>query len=153
MGSSNCWIAVASAEHALRGRDHQPTGFMQVCHGKRAPLARLCAGDWVAYYAPAQTMGGKDRLQSFVSLGRVAPGEPYPVDMGGGFVPFRRDVAYVSAQAAPITPLLDRLQFVENRERWGYPFRFGLFQIPAADMRLIARAMRVDSAALALDNI
>ncbi len=29
------WIAVASAEHARRGRDHQPPGFMQVGHGKR----------------------------------------------------------------------------------------------------------------------
>jgi hypothetical protein len=31
------WIAVASAEHAQRGRSE---GFMQVCHGKAAPLRR-----------------------------------------------------------------------------------------------------------------
>ena len=28
------WIAVASADHARRGRDHQPPGFMQVSRGK-----------------------------------------------------------------------------------------------------------------------
>ena len=32
------WIAVASADHVARG---VAGGFMQVCHGKRAPLARI----------------------------------------------------------------------------------------------------------------
>jgi hypothetical protein len=32
------WIAVASAEHAHRGRDDPKGGFMQVGHGKLAPL-------------------------------------------------------------------------------------------------------------------
>ena len=54
------WIAVACADHARQGRDHAPVGFMQVCHGKAGPLARLRAGDLVAYYAPARTMGGRD---------------------------------------------------------------------------------------------
>lgn len=147
------WIAVASAEHALRGRDHSPIGFMQVCHGKCAPLKRLRAGDVVAYYAPAQTMGGQVKLQSFVSLGVVQPGEPYAFDMGGGFVPYRRDVRYVRAQPAPIAPLLDALDFVDNRQRWGYRFRLGLFEVGAADMRRIARAMGADMAALAWDSM
>lgn len=144
------WIAVASAEHALRGRDHAPVGFMQVCHGKRAPLQRLRAGDVVAYYAPALTMGGKDRLQSFVSIGVVQAGEPYAFDMGGGFVPHRRDVRYVSAQPAPIVPLLDALGFVEDRQRWGHQFRFGLFEVSSDDMGRIARAMRADLLPLGL---
>ncbi|UJW80083.1 EVE domain-containing protein [Hydrogenophaga sp. SL48] len=143
---SRHWIAVASAEHALRGRDHTPVGFMQVCHGKSAPLKRLRAGDVVACYAPARTMGGKDRLQRFVSLGVVQAGEPYAVDMGGGFVPHRRDVRYVSAQPAPIAPLLDGLDFVEDRQRWGHKLRFGLFEVSSDDMRRIARAMRADLA-------
>jgi len=144
------WIAVASAEHALIGRDHAPVGFMQVCHGRCAPLKRLRAGDVVAYYAPAQTMGGKDRLQSFVSIGVVQPGEPYAFDMGGGFVPHRRDVRYASAQPAPIVPLLDALDFVEDRQRWGYKFRFGLFEVSEADMRRIGLAMRADLTALGM---
>ena len=89
------WMAVACAEHARRGRDHAPQGFMQVCHGKRGPLVRLQPGYWVAYYSPSTRMGGSDRLQSLVSIGRVAPGQPYAFDMGGGFVPFRRDVHYL----------------------------------------------------------
>jgi hypothetical protein len=95
-------------------------------------------------------MGGKDRLQSFVSIGIVQAGAPYAFDMGGGFVPYRRDVAYVCTQEAPIAPLLDAFEFVEDRARWGYKFRFGLFQISDHDMALIARAMRADLAALGL---
>jgi len=142
------WIAVASAEHARRGCAAPDTGYMQVCHGKSAPLKRMSAGDRVAYYSPALSMGGKDKLQRFVSIGLVRAGEPYAFDMGGGFVPFRRDVAYVAAQEASILPLLDEFEFVEDRQRWGYKFRFGLFDISDHDMRLIARAMRADAAML-----
>ena len=140
----NNWIAVASAEHARRGCALPAQGYMQVCHGKRAPLQRVAPGDRVAYYAPALTMGGKDKLQSFVSIGLVQPGEPYAFDAGGGFVPYRRDVAYVPAAESRIAPLLDRLELASDRARWGYQFRFGLFTISAHDMALIAKAMQVD---------
>ena len=143
-GTRTNWIAVASAEHARRGCDactDAQSGFMQVCHGKRAPLARVQPGDRVAYYSPSVTMGGKDELQSFVSIGLVLPGEPYAFDMGGGFVSFRRDVKYLKADEAPIAPLLDDFEFVEDRQRWGYKFRFGLFKISDNDMLLIAMAM------------
>ena len=143
------WIAVASAEHARCGCA-ETMGFMQVCHGKCAPLKRVVAGDCVAYYSPTLVMGGKDKFQSFVSIGVVQAGEPYAFDMGGGFVPFRRDVAYVAAREASILPLLDEFEFVENRQRWGYKFRFGLFEVSDHDMRLIARAMQANLAALGL---
>lgn len=172
------WVAVACLEHALRGCAEPERGFMQVCHGKRSPLQRMAPGDRVVYYAPTRTMGGKDKVQAFVSAGLVLPGVPYayrdagppqvamaplggsaaPTEaahaasaaasvgatsfMGGGFVSYRRDVAYVPAQQAPIVPLLDALDFVEDRQRWGYPFRFGLFAIGDADMRRIAAAMQ-----------
>jgi EVE domain len=144
-GQSN-WVAIACAEHARKGRDtctEAGHGFMQVCHGKRAPIARVKPGDRVAYYAPTITMGGKDKLQSFVSIGIVQSAEPYAFDMGGGFVPFRKDVLYVKAQEAPIAPMLNEFEFIENRQRWGYKFRFGLFSISDHDMLLIARAMQV----------
>jgi hypothetical protein len=149
MGRKN-WIAVACAGHARRGCEMPGAGYMQVCHGKCAPLKRVTAGDRVAYYSPTLTMGGKDKLQRFVSIGVVQAGEPYAFGMGGGFVPFRRDVAYVAAREASILPLLDDFEFVENRQRWGYKFRFGLFEVSDHDMRLIARVMQADLAALGL---
>ena len=139
------WIAVASAEHARRGRDAK-SGFMQVGHGKLAPLKRVKPEDRVAYYAPSLVFGVKDDLQSFVSIGSVLPGEPYTFDMSGSFVPYRRDVAYLPAREVPIVPLLDDFDFIENRQCWGYKFRFGLFEINDHDMQSIAKAMKVDFA-------
>ncbi|WP_082680331.1 EVE domain-containing protein [Paucibacter sp. KCTC 42545] len=136
--SPRCWIAVASAEHVRLGRAQ---GFMQVCHGKAAPLRRLRAGDRVAYYSPSRQFGGKDKLQSFTALGRVLERPPYAFDMGGGFVPFRRDVVWQEVRVAPIQPLLDRLAFSRGQKTWGYQLRFGLFEVSAQDMDLIAEAM------------
>lgn len=59
-------------------------------------------------------------------------------------MPNRRDVVYAHAMEVPIAPLLDAFEFVENRMRWGYKFRFGLFAISEHDMRLIATAMDAD---------
>ncbi|EEG10339.1 EVE domain-containing protein [Pseudogulbenkiania ferrooxidans] len=133
-----CWIAVASAEHVRRGRAE---GFMQVCHGKAAPLRRLGPGDWVVYYSPTERFGGSTPLRAFTAIGTVRDGEPYQVDMGDGFLPFRRDVRWLAAQEAPIMPLLDRLAFSAGKRNWGYPFRFGLVELAEPDLRLIAAAM------------
>jgi hypothetical protein len=91
------WIAVASAEHVRRGRDE---GFMQVSHGKAAPLKRIKPGDRVVYYSPAVTFGGKDGLQSFTAIGKVKDREPYVFDMGKGSKPFRRDVTWRSVRCS-----------------------------------------------------
>jgi hypothetical protein len=146
----NNWIAVASADHARKGCVSPDHGFMQVCHGKSAALKRVMPGDRVAYYAPTIAMGTRDKFQSFVSIGIVQPGVPYEFDMGGGFVPFRRNVRYIAAEEAPIAPLLDSLDFVEDRARWGYKFRFGLFKVSDHDMTLIAGAMKADPRSLHL---
>jgi len=131
------WIAVASAEHARRGKE---LGFMQVCHGKSAPLRRLKLGDGVVYYSPNTTMRAKDRLQSFTTIGRVKDERTYQADMGG-FRPFRRDVQYRDAREAPIAPLLEHLALTHGKPNWGAAFRFGLVEISAADFATIAQAM------------
>jgi hypothetical protein len=138
------WVAVASAEHVRHGREH---GFMQVCHGKAAPLRRIHPGDRVAYYSPCVAFRGRDRLQSFTAIGMVQAGEPYEFDMGGGFRPFRRNVAWFEAGEAPIQPLLDRLEFSTGGRHWGYPMRFGLFAISDRNMDVISSAMQVHVAA------
>ena len=138
------WVAVASAEHVRHGREH---GFMQICHGKAAPLRRIHPADRVVYYSPCVTFRGKDKLQSFTAIGVVQAGEPYEFDMGGGFCPFRRDVAWFEATETPIQPLLDRLEFSAGIRNWGYQLRFGLFAVSGADMDVISSAMRVRVAA------
>lgn len=134
------WIAVASAAHVRIGRAQ---GFMQVNHGKAAPLRRVTPGSRVAYYSPTVTYGGKDRLQAFTAIGIVKAREPYQGDMGDGFRPFRRDVDWLDARETPIQPLLDELEFSAGVRNWGQKFRFGLFRICDHDMDVIASAMGV----------
>ena len=114
---------------------------MQVCHGKAGPLRRISSGDRVIYYSPAQTMGGKDGLQSFTAIGTALPRAPYAHDMGDGFIPFRRDVAWAQSQITPIRPLLEQLDLTRGQRNWGYSFRFGLVEISAADYALIRSLM------------
>lgn len=144
MSERRNWIAVACAEHVQRGRR---LGIMQVCHGKAAPLRRVRAGDRVAYYSPTATFGGRDKCQSFTAFGHVVDGHVYQVDMGGGFLPFRRDVRWEPVREAPILPLLGRLDFTRGLRSWGYAFRYGLFAASDHDMDLIAREMQVGHAA------
>jgi hypothetical protein len=136
------WIAVASAEHVRLGRGE---GFMQVSHGKAAPLKRIKPGDGVIYYSPTTVFGKKDALQSFTAIGTVKDGEPYQVEMklasGKGFKPYRRDVTWAKAKETPIAPLLDELEFTAGKANWGYQLRFGLFSISAKDFRRIAKAI------------
>ena len=134
------WLAIACSDHVRRGRAE---GFMQVCHGKPAPLCRLKQGDGVVYYSPTQAMGGKDRLQSFTSQGVISSDAVYQVDMGQGFHPYRRDVQWNDTMIVPIRPLLDRLELTRGKSNWAYPFRFGLLEISSRDFQLIAEAMAV----------
>ncbi|MGO4125514.1 EVE domain-containing protein [Inquilinus sp. YAF38] len=136
---SGCWIAVASTEHVRRGREG---GFMQVCHGKAAPLRRIRRGDRVIYYSPTGTFGGKDRLQAFTAIGSVIDDGPYDVDLGNGFQPYRRAVAWEDVGETPVHPLLDTLAFTAGRPNWGYQLRFGLFAICDGDAEVIEAAMR-----------
>jgi len=140
---SDDWVAVASAEHVAIGRAQ---GFMQVGHGKGAPLKRLHAGDRIAYYSPARVFGGKDACQAFTAVGVVRDERVYQGDMGDGFKPFRKDVDWLEAREAPIRPLLESLSFTSGKTNWGYALRFGLLKVTEADMEVIVQAMHVKKA-------
>ena len=143
MQTRKYWVGVASADHVAIG---QAGSFMQVCHGKAAPLRRISPGEGVAYYSPAQVMRGSDGLQSFTAIGFARDSGPYAFDMGNGFVPSRRDVDWLPSHPAPIRPLLQDLTFTKGQRNWGYAFRFGVLQIAAADFSAIAAAMAADQA-------
>ena len=135
---SGYWIGVAAANHIAKGREGS---FMQLNHGKSAPLKRMKAGDIIAYYSPVTIFGGTEKLRAFTAIGRVKEGEPYLGDMGGGFKPYRLDVEWLASEFAPIEPLLETLEFTRGKKSWGYQFRFGFFAINESDMRVIAQAM------------
>ena len=135
---SNHWLAVASAEHVRKGRVE---GFMQVCHGKAAPLRRILPGDGMVYYSPGTRFGERDGLSALTAIGIVRDGDPYQFDMGSGFCPFRRDVVWATSREIPIRPLLDQLELTAGRANWGYQLRVGIVPISVHDFRLIAEAM------------
>jgi EVE domain len=132
------WIGVASRDHVMRGVEG---GFAQVGHGKRAPLVRMAAGDWLVYYSSKMRLDGAEQCRVFTALGRIADSEVFQFDMGGGFTPYRRRVEYRPAHDAPILPLLGSLGFIIDKKRWGYPFRAGHLEIGRGDFVAIATAM------------
>lgn len=54
---------------------------------------------------------------------------------------WRRNVDFLECVETPIRPLIDSLDFVENKQRWGYRFRFGVFSIDDHDFEIIRTAM------------
>lgn len=129
------WIGVASKSHVEIG---MAGGFCQLCHGKHAPLNRMKEGDWLIYYAPKETLEGGVAFQKFMAVGQVCAGEAYPFQMAPNFVPFRKDVSYVSE----VTPL--DLRAVSQHPLWiqhRSKLRFGHFEIPQQLFDFIASAM------------
>lgn len=135
------WIGVASKEHVKKGIAE---GICQVCHGKQSALSRMKAGDWIIYYSPTELFGQKAPCRMFTAIGKIKDKEPYQFKMSEDFIPWRRDVQFVPSKDAAIEPLINDLTFIKNKKSWGFVFRFGLFQIPEADFKLIASKMFVE---------
>ena len=134
----NFWIGVVSRAHVqigVRG------GFIQLNHGKRAPLQRLKAGDMLAMYSPRTEYPDGAPLQAFTALGTVVTGDVYQVEMTPDFKPYRVDVRFQRCNEAAIRPLVARLSFIRDKTHWGAAFRFGYVKVPESDFRLIAEAM------------
>lgn len=136
------WCGVISRDHIQRGL---AGGFCQVCHGRRAPLARMTVGDGIVLYSPTIQFRGTARCQRFSAIGKVQDKMPYQFQMTQDFVPFRRDVRYFDAREADIHPLLDRLEFTRGNPNWGYKLRLGHFELSKSDFRTIAQAMLPDA--------
>ncbi len=119
--------------------------FCQLGHGRLTHIRRLNSGDWLIYYAPRTTLKNGEKVQAFVALGQIRAGQPYQVELPGGFAPWRRNVAYAKVRPAKIQPLLDDLSFIKDKRYWGVRFRRSLFEINHHDFELIARAMGIEA--------
>lgn len=134
------WINVVSKDHVMRGVDG---GFTQANHGKPHMLRRMKKGDRIIFYSPKTTFDGGVPLQAFTALGTIDDDEPYQYEMTPAFVPWRRKVTFEKTVDAPIMPLLDELDFIEDKQHWGYKFRFGVLPISEKDFETIRHAMMV----------
>lgn len=133
------WVAVVSKAHAMRG---VAEGFIQVCHGKQAPLKRMKKGDYLLVYSSKITMEGKEKCQAFTALGQVKDDETHPFQMTENFKPYRRNIEFLECAESSIIPLINDLEFIANKKSWGYPFRVGFFEINTRDFNLITSKMR-----------
>jgi len=131
------WIIVASQEHVMLG---VAGGYAQAGHGKRSGLSRMHAGDMIIYYSPKKEYGKDEPLHAFTALGEVSDEKIVQVEMSPNFKPFRRNVKYQRTGAIKIEPLVNDLNFIRNKESWGYAFRFGLVEIEKTDFERIEKA-------------
>ena len=134
----NYWIGVVSRSHVQIG---VKGGFVQLNHGKKAPVQRLKAGDMLAMYSPRESYPDGPALQAFTAIGTILSGEVYQVEMSPEFKPYRVDVEFAACATAPIKPLVEYLSFIKSKTHWGAAFRFGYIKVPEADFALIADAM------------
>ncbi len=142
MSNRSYWVGVVSREHVQIG---VAGGFIQLNHGKRAPLQKMRAGDGLLMYSPKVSHPDGANLQAFTAIGQVLTGEIYQVEMNPEFKPYRINVNFLACQEAAIRPLIDALTCIYDKAHWGAAFRFGQLSIPQSDFALIAAAMQCDS--------
>ena len=63
--SPQFWIGVVSREHVQRSVQG---GFIQLNHGKKAPVQRLRAGDGLVTYSPRTAYPDGEPFQAFTAL-------------------------------------------------------------------------------------
>ncbi|HEY8590583.1 MAG TPA: EVE domain-containing protein [Naasia sp.] len=132
------WLGVVSAEHV---RQAVALGIGQAGHGKRAPLARMHAGDLLLYYSPVERLGDGVPLRQFTAFGTVADDEIWQVEERG-FQPYRRRVAYESVRPVGVDEVRNRLQLTAA-PNWGYQLRRGVVPLADADVAVLREAMLV----------
>ncbi|OBC02006.1 EVE domain-containing protein [Mycobacterium sp. 852013-50091_SCH5140682] len=132
------WINTVSRDHVARG---VAGGFTQANHGKPHMLRKMARGDWIVFYSPRTTFPDGPPLQAFTAIGQVSDDEPYQAEVAPDLRPWRRAMDFLACEEAPIRPLIDDLDFVEDKKRWGYRFRFGVFEIDEHDFEVIRSAM------------
>ena len=117
------WITTVSRIHV---QNCVAGGFTQA-DGPR--LKRLAKGDRIIFNSPRTD-------QRFTAIGEVIDDTPYEVEMSS-----RRRIKYAPCDEASIQPLIEQLEFIRDKKRWGFPFRRGFFEIGESDFKTIAQAM------------
>lgn len=129
---------MASKDHVMTGVKQ---GFAQAGHGRRDFMSKPAKDDWIVYYSPKDKFEEGEIYQKFTAIGKITDDEPYQPNARKGFKAYRRNVAYITCQDAPIRPLISELSFIKNKERWGLYLLSGFREISQADFDLVKKAM------------
>ena len=98
-------------------------------------------GDFVIFYSGKQTLGKPEKCQEFTALGKIIDDEVYNFQVSEDFCPSRRNIEFSQCKDTSIIPLINDLDFIQNKKSWGYPFRFGFFEINKHDFDIISTQM------------
>ena len=134
------WINVVSQDHVQGGVEG---GFTQANHGKPWALKKMEKDDWLIFYSPKSKLEGGDTLQAFTAIGQIIDDEPYEAEMSPSFHPWRRKVKFEKTHDASIRPLIESLEFIQDKTHWGYKFRLGVIEINEQDFYTIQQAMTI----------
>lgn len=64
--------------------------------------------------------------------------------MGNGFEPFRRNIKFAeNVKEVDIHTVKKHLTFIQDKQRYGYPFRYGHFEINRQDFFYLAAQMDI----------
>ena len=149
MNSPVCRRALLAWPHDVLDQHRQPRPRaarsgrrFHTGQSRQAPhVAADGKGDWIVFYSPKTDYPDGAPLQAFTAIGQVTDDEVYQEDLDPEFQPWRRRMQFLPCAETPIRPLLDDLEFVEDKSRWGYRFRAGVFQIGEHDFEVIRSAM------------
>ena len=114
----------------------------QINHGKRAPLARMHAGDTLIYYSPTEQRGDRTPYQHFTAIGSLPDDDIWQADEGS-FKPFRRRIDYFPGIPTPLDALRARLHLTQEAN-WGYQLRYGLIPLDTHDVQTIRGGLTPD---------
>jgi predicted RNA-binding protein len=132
------WIISASKDHVKNGLRK---GIAQANHGKDTQLKRMKKGDYVLYYSSKMKLTKQDKCQEFTGIGILPDDEIFQVQVTDNFIPWRRKLVIIETKDISILPLINDLNFIPNKQKWGFPFRFGFFEIEKSDFELIFTKM------------
>ena len=131
------WIAVVSRDHAqIAAR----SGFLQVNHGKAAPLRRTSTGDEVFIYCPRSGMRAGEVLKRVEFRCVIENDTVYQGEQAPGFKPFRKDVRFDTGFQGISIGDVQGMELTAN-PHWGMLARRGFFEISPHDAALL-RASR-----------
>lgn len=150
-GGAQGWVVVLAEAEGLRWvLEHSRMAWTEAS-SRRA--SRVRPGDRLVLYVARGAFHNPTRDESqLLGLAEVlSPVRRFrkPVEIAGRrFVcgcDLRLEVVLPEREGVPVRPLVNRLSFVKRKDVWGQYFRSGLVQVPAADLRVLERAIRQEA--------
>ncbi len=132
------WINTVTLDHVEAAA---AGGFTQANHGAGARLRQPNRGDEMIFYSPRRTLWGKDPVRQFTAWATIRGDDPYQAFVSEDFQPWRLAAEFHPTTPVDAKPLVAELSFIPDPQRWGLPFRRGLFPIPHHDFTAILTRM------------